>query len=350
MRVNTGQAQRKRRWGGVGGKGFKYDSTEKSQQQKDRARAKKDLLIGENEADEEEELKDPWLDDKPMSKMSQEKQPHQPQQQVQSGSSDPMATAVGAAQIAARLQADAARQPHTQTNLTLPSHTSSVSNAFTSTSGISSSASLVLGKSSAPAAVLPELATPNLPSTCGSLVAVQPPSVANGKASAVAKNTSRKSEQEIEKLALNMAEKTLKNAPDEIREKQLVALALKLGEKLRNLEEEQAAMPRPKMPPPPPTSAEQRSPVLMALPLVPGVFGIAEAAQPTMVSKSMEQLQANLVRPVAGTAHLAEAQAVLMTAMGPAAPAGMTIEEVEINDYPQIARQKISHKEPLLSI
>mmetsp|Transcript_68154 Transcript_68154/g.120297 ORF Transcript_68154/g.120297 Transcript_68154/m.120297 type:complete len:962 (+) Transcript_68154:104-2989(+) len=63
--VNTGQAQKRKRWGGFGGKGFKYDNTEKSRQQKERQSAKNDLLIGDLD-DEEDEFHDPWLEpDKP---------------------------------------------------------------------------------------------------------------------------------------------------------------------------------------------------------------------------------------------------------------------------------------------
>merc|ERR1719221_1077517 len=66
--VNMGLAKKKRRWGGFGGKGFKFDNTEKSQQQKDRSKAKKDFLIGNDDPESEEEFKDPWDEDKPSAK------------------------------------------------------------------------------------------------------------------------------------------------------------------------------------------------------------------------------------------------------------------------------------------
>merc|ERR1712060_400830 len=60
--VNTGQAKKKRKWGGFGGKGFKYDNTEKSRQMKERSKAKKDSSIGDDWQNEEDEFKDPWND------------------------------------------------------------------------------------------------------------------------------------------------------------------------------------------------------------------------------------------------------------------------------------------------
>merc|ERR1740129_2212344 len=101
--VNAGQPKKRRRWGGFGGKGFKYDSTEKSQQQRDRNKAKKDLLIGE-EADDLNE------DDVAMGRdiANRGSEDNQDPKKDQIASSHPVATAKGAAQIAARLQADAA--------------------------------------------------------------------------------------------------------------------------------------------------------------------------------------------------------------------------------------------------
>merc|ERR1719262_1728747 len=70
--VNRGEAKKKRKWGGFGGKGFKYDNTERSRQQKDRTKAKKDSLIGEDFDSEEEDMKDAWNEDKPLSKEAQQ--------------------------------------------------------------------------------------------------------------------------------------------------------------------------------------------------------------------------------------------------------------------------------------
>merc|ERR1712066_667593 len=44
--VNRGEAKKRRKWGGFGGKGFKYDNTELSRQQKDRTKAKKEACMG----------------------------------------------------------------------------------------------------------------------------------------------------------------------------------------------------------------------------------------------------------------------------------------------------------------
>merc|ERR1712187_143389 len=53
--VNTGEASKRRRWGGFGGKGFKYDSTEKSRQQQERKRMKDEFLIGDDHPEAEDE-------------------------------------------------------------------------------------------------------------------------------------------------------------------------------------------------------------------------------------------------------------------------------------------------------
>merc|ERR1719424_125823 len=70
--INRGEAKKKRRWAGFGGKGFKFDNTEKSRQQKDRLKAKKDSRIGESGSEEEEEFKDAWNEDKPLSAAARE--------------------------------------------------------------------------------------------------------------------------------------------------------------------------------------------------------------------------------------------------------------------------------------
>jgi len=314
--VNMGQAQKKRRWGGFGGKGFKYDSTEKSRQQKDRAKAKKDLMIGEDFEEQEEEARDPWLDDKPMGPGQAE-----PQQQPASSGSDPMTTAVLAAQTAARLQADAARQAPAGG---APSSTTSSINPPPPAPGAVPPA----GEPSAPVAARPPMFTPKTP----------------------AASQARKTEKEIEEQAQKMAEETLKNMPEEVREKQLPALMQKLKDKLNKANQEQPSMPPPPAPPskPPPPPPDQH-PVMKALPSVPGVLA-ASNGPADLVGKSMAQLQATVAKPGAGTSHLAEAQAALLASQNPMAPPGMAMEELEINDYPQVARQKISHKEPLLAI
>mmetsp|Transcript_105612 Transcript_105612/g.298704 ORF Transcript_105612/g.298704 Transcript_105612/m.298704 type:complete len:228 (+) Transcript_105612:315-998(+) len=146
-----------------------------------------------------------------------------------------------------------------------------------------------------------------------------------------------------------MAEETLRNLPDEVRVKQLPTLTSKIKEKLRKADDEQATSVAAAAVPPPPPKAMPETPLMKALPLVPGVIG-SSGSVPSMVTKSIEQLQAGLIGAGAGTAHLAQAQADLVSGMDPLAPMGMIADELEINDYPQIARQKISHKEPLLAI
>jgi len=153
-----------------------------------------------------------------------------------------------------------------------------------------------------------------------------------------------------------MAEATLRQLLDgergeEVREKQLPALKAKLKDKLRKAQEETAAKPKEMAPPPPPPKAVPKAddgPLMTALPLVPGVLGGAPEA--SMVLKSMEQLQGAQSKSVAATAQEAQELAQALQGNNPFVPAGMHMDEFEINDYPQIARQRISHREPLLAI
>mmetsp|Transcript_47995 Transcript_47995/g.109176 ORF Transcript_47995/g.109176 Transcript_47995/m.109176 type:complete len:1407 (+) Transcript_47995:230-4450(+) len=314
--VNQGVAVKKRRWGGFGGKGFKFDNTEKSQQMKDRSKAKKDFMIGNDDPESEEEFKDPWNEDKPLSKKAQDENKKKEEKAkapapVAAGA-NPSATAAAAAEVAARLKGQAAPKPAAP--LALP----------------------------APVVVPPpgQAAAPGEPPP-------PPPGPPVGKAKAAAP---RKSEKEIEEQAAQMAAETLKNLPEEVREKQLPALTLKLMEKLKKAEQALAtAPPTAAAPPPPPAPPpEPVSPLLAALPMVPGVLG--GGGQPNMVSRTIEALQATAVKPGAGTAHEAEERAALFAGMGPITPLGMASDELDINDYPQIARQKISHRDPLNAI
>merc|ERR1719277_817246 len=50
------------------------------------------------------------------------------------------------------------------------------------------------------------------------------------------------------------------------------------------------------------------------------------------------------------TAKEAQELAQMLAGEGPMAPAGQFMEEFEINAYPQVARQRISHRDPLNSI
>jgi len=153
-----------------------------------------------------------------------------------------------------------------------------------------------------------------------------------------------------------MAEATLKSLLDgekgeQVREKQLPALKAKLKEKLKKAQEQQAAKPKEMAPPPPPKAVtkEPDGPLMMALPLVPGVLGTG-APEPSMVLRSMEQLQGAASKSVSATAQEAVEVAQALQGNSPLVPAGMHMDEFEINDYPQIARQRISHREPLLAI
>lgn len=303
--INKGEAVKRKRWGGFGGKGFKYDNSEKSRQQKDRAKAKKDLLIGDKEerGEEEEEFKDSWMEEKPKNNEGKKSAA------VAAQPSAPASTAAAAAQVAAKLQADHARAS--------------------------------VGSTGAASAV----PAPPVPATL-----LPPPEPPKPK---FVKVVPRKTDRELEEQAQKMAEETLKALPDEIREKSLPALMAKLKEKLRKAEEDQLAkaaeavmMPAP---PPPPQAGAPEAGLMVAIPMVPGVLGSPVPIQPNMVSRSMDQLAATAAKPGAGTAHLAEAQAASLLG-GNIMPAGMHMDELEINDYPQVARQRISHREPLQAI
>jgi len=306
--VNAGQAQKRRRWGGFGGKGFKYDNTEKSRQQKDRQKAKKDFLIGDHAEDD---------DDKGQAETERPGTERVVETKSDVPANDPHATAQGAAQIAARLQADAARA-------------SSSSSAATSSTTTPSAAS-------APKPV-------TTPATQALLTPKETPAKPKVRVP-VPEKKPQLTEDEIEDQAQKMAEDTLKNLEEEVREKQMPTLVAKLKARLKK---ENEAMPPPALPPPPPPKAQEKpSQVMLALPMVPGVLA---PQQGNMVTRSIEQLQASMARPGAGTSHLAEEQAALVRGLGPVHPLGYSTDELEINDYPQIARQKISHKEPLLAI
>lgn len=301
--VNAGQASKRKRWGGFGGKSFKFDNTEKSRQQKDRQRAKKDLLIGDKEEreEEEEEFKDPWLEDKSNAKAKAAEPKN---------SADPNNTAAGAAKIAAKLQANAAR------GAAVPKDAAPAAG----------------GAAGAPAGAAEAPPPPPPP---------PPPQVP-------VKVIPRKSEKELEELAQKMAEDALKSLPDEEREQKLPAVKEKIKLKLKKAEEDSlAAAVAAASAPPPPAKAKAAMQVIPLTPVAPP----PPPAAPNMVTKSIESLQAITAKPGAGTAHLAEAQAAALSGEnGPVAPLGMFMEEFEINDYPQIARQKISHKDPMLAI
>eukprot|EP00434_Breviolum_minutum_P042868 symbB.v1.2.038176.t1/scaffold5860.1/size23024/1 len=179
--VNTGQAKKRKRWGGFGGKSFSYENSEKSRQQQERQQAKSDLLIGDFE--EEDDFKDPWLEpDKPAKGKGKGKNKDKDKDKdasaaesaehnlrgmalnkdLRSTPSEPVDTVAAAAQVAAKMQA--ANGVEAPTN----------------------------GSAGA--------------------VTVQPPPPPKAKAP-----LSRKSEKELQEQARQMAEDTLKSLPEEAR-------------------------------------------------------------------------------------------------------------------------------------
>eukprot|EP00930_Biecheleria_cincta_P055169 TRINITY_DN4151_c0_g1_i1.p1 TRINITY_DN4151_c0_g1~~TRINITY_DN4151_c0_g1_i1.p1 ORF type:complete len:1282 (+),score=365.70 TRINITY_DN4151_c0_g1_i1:151-3996(+) len=288
--INKGEAEKRKRWGGFGGKGFKYDNTEKSRQQKDRQSAKAELLIGDMD-DEDDEFRDPWFEpDAPAQGKGKGrgKGKKDGDNSAQSKASTRSGNTVAAAhEVAAKMQADA--------------------NAAS-------------GGAKAPPPPPPKAAI------------------------------ATKSDKEIEEQAQLMAEETLKTLPDEVRDEKLPALKEKLILKLRKAEKDKlaaAATALAKVPAPPPKETEPEvPPLLKAIPLVPGVLGQGFVpAKDNMVANAISSLQAQAGKP--GRDKSAEDKALLP---GYSHLAGQCVEELEINDYPQIARQKITHRDPLVAI
>lgn len=310
--VNLGNATKKRRWGGFGGKGFKYDGSEKSRQQRDRQQAKKDMLIGTLEdLQEKDEFKDPWMDDKPLG-------PSNPQQ---AASNDPQTTAALAAQRAAQMQADTPLHG----NQNLPYATVAVPGVGNTPAGTALSPAVAQNALAPVAPLLP----PPLPTKV------------------IGRVTLRRTDREIETQARKMAEQTLKNLSEEQRQEQLPKLFETLKAKLKKENQEQAKMPPPTPPKPPPDG------VMKAVSVLPGVLTPVPLGGDGMVYRSLEQLQTGLSRTpasLAGTAKAAADMAMVVSGQLQVSPVGTCQEELEINDYPTIARQKISHKEPLLAI
>jgi len=309
--VNTGQAQKRKRWGGFGGKGYKFDNTEKSRLQKDRTAMKRDMLIGDKDEreEEEEEFKDSWLEDKPAGKGGGKGKG----KDEKKSEADPGNTLAAAQQVAARMQgASAAKEP------------------------VAAAADVAAGSSPG-----------------GSLSGAKPP-----PAPPKEKVAPRKTDKEIEDQAEKMADDTLKSLPDEVREKQLPALKQKLIVKLKKAEQDRinaaAGGPVAAPAPPPEEVVPEPTPVMkafQAIPLVPGVLGQGFVpAKSNMVTRAIDSLQANSAAPGQGTAHLAEEKAAMLSGPHGVVPAGCFGDELEINDYPTVARQKISHRDPLVSI
>eukprot|EP00929_Paragymnodinium_shiwhaense_P047327 TRINITY_DN23_c2_g1_i1.p1 TRINITY_DN23_c2_g1~~TRINITY_DN23_c2_g1_i1.p1 ORF type:complete len:1441 (-),score=491.69 TRINITY_DN23_c2_g1_i1:25-4347(-) len=313
--INAGQAQKKRKWGGFGGKSFKYDNTEKSQQQKDRQRAKAELMVGDANMSDEEELKDPWMEDKPMN---QAKRPEdKKKEEVKIEGSDARSTAAMAAQVAEKLRLEQEK------------------------------AKTIAASNQGPAPLQLTM-QPNADSKA--------PPVAMALGKTAFNDVRKKTEQEIDFEAKMKAEESLANLEEHKRKKLLPSVIAKIKAKIKAEQETAPAQPvAPKPPPPPEKKATPESGVPATLPSVPGIIGLPEGAQPapSMVSKSMEALkEAAGTKEKMATALQAEQLAATMMGRPTAltAVAGTFMDEFEINDYPQVARQRISHRDPMLQI
>jgi len=339
-KVNRGEAKKRRRWGGYNTKGFKFDNTEKSRQQKDRSKAKRDANIGsDNEADQEEEFRDPWNEDKPLSAKAagkgkdkgKEKREEQEQTPASSSTSKfeggALTTMQRAQQVAQKLHEEEAAK-------------------HKDPAPAAAAAAAVPGVSAAAAATV--VGNPGGASSSSSM---PPPAAPKFSAAAPKAAPSVKSVQEIDEQAQKMAEDALKNMTEEQREEQLPKVKQKIMEKLKKAAEAAAATATqagPPMPPPPPPS---QSPLMKAVMETPGVLGVPQMiGDASIVSRSIAQLQDGILnRHNTGTARDAAERAEMLGAGGMVVP-GMITDEFEINDYPTVARQKISHKDPLLQI
>merc|ERR1712232_438596 len=125
-----------------------------------------------------------------------------------------------------------------------------------------------------------------------------------------------------------------------------------IKEKLIKANEAVAAAPPPPTPSPPPPAEE--SPLMKAVASLPSVMGQPIAlGEQNMVSRSVASLQDGILQKPSKLAQDAEERAQQLLGLATSNPLlkpGWHLEELEINDYPQIARQKISHREPLLQI
>lgn len=169
----------------------------------------------------------------------------------------------------------------------------------------------------------------------------------------------RKTDREIDDLAQQRAEHVLKNMTEEQREKQLPVLKIKLKEKLRKEDAERVAEASKggaeADPPPPPEPPPDE--LIELVPVVPGVIPQAVVAIPAqgMLDRSMEAVQSALTKSQAKAAETTEEASRIANLLSgnmltTIAPAGMHADEFEINDYPQVARQQISHREKLDAI
>ncbi|CAK9109280.1 DEAD-box ATP-dependent RNA helicase 42 [Durusdinium trenchii] len=309
--VNTGQARKRKRWGGFGGKSFSYENSEKSRQQQERQQAKSDLLIGDFE--EEDDFKDPWLEpDKP--KKGKGKGKRREEEAEQSKSADPADTVAQAAKVAAKMQA-----PHKWHER--PKHKSAATTACrTESQGAA-------------------LGDPR----CAEFVAVFRPEKRQGAPGTSSANGGR----HPEKFARGGPREA---APCPDGEARREAAKGRAGEGCRGGCIGKSASTTT-------CGRDQRSQRAGAKPCDEGdptgswcAWTRIGSCQRYLVTKAIESLQSHAATPGAGTSHLAEEKAAKMLGQNKDIPAGMHSDELEINDYPQIARQKITHREPLVAI
>jgi hypothetical protein len=171
-------------------------------------------------------------------------------------------------------------------------------------------------------------------------------------ASGAAKKKAGKTEEELEAQAQAMAEEALKSLPEDKRKEKLEGVKQKIKQKLVKANEaaEESGPPAPPKPAPPPV---EQSPLMKATAAVPSVMGAPIAmGEQNMVSRAIASLQDGIMeRSSSATTQDREERAAELNRMATSIHLpGSFVEELEINDYPQIARQKVSVREPLLQI
>jgi len=163
-----------------------------------------------------------------------------------------------------------------------------------------------------------------------------------------------KSDEDLDAEAQAKAEEVLKNLPEDIREEKVAKLKESIKAKLVKANEAQAAVAAAKagLPAPPPTPPPEEDSVMKAIAAVPGTLGApTQVGEQSMVSRSIQMMQDGmLMAPGRRAAEAQEAADELRKSVSSTLGPGQHLEELEINDYPQVARQKASHREPLLQI
>jgi len=164
-----------------------------------------------------------------------------------------------------------------------------------------------------------------------------------------------KTEEDIDAEAQAKAEEVLKDLDEELREQKLPKLKNAIKAKLMKANEAAAAAavapPGAPMPPPPPA---EESVLVKAAAAVPNIVPVGKGihgGEMSMVQRSIMQLQDGLLNQSSAAAEEAAAIAEqLKSSISKNLAPGQHSQEVEINDYPQIVRQRVSTREPLLNI